>query len=243
MFLALSLGAMLVAYRNRLSPAAGPILWAGLLAALATLTRHQGIFIAACAVWLVAITPRQLSLATRIRNALLSGAPAVLGFAAYTLYIGLQTGKLLAVFSATDAWGKGYLGDLPRILILPPANPAWLMDCLEFVGLVAWLALTIGALIMFVSAYRQRNLPSNQQLSLWPGAWSFVGYTVVSIMLLLVIHTANQSWGRYMIVVFPCIWALAYGLNRPNALRRYVPGLLVLQVLFFAAAVVQQVTP
>jgi hypothetical protein len=243
LFLALSLGAILVAYRSRSGSPAGPIMYAGLLAALATLTRHQGIFIAACLVWLVAITPGQLSLVKRIRNALLSGAPAVLGFAAYVLYIGLQTGKLLAVFGATDAWGKGYLGDLPRILILPPANPAWLMDCLEFIGFVVWIALTIAAIVMFISAYKQRNLPANQLLSLWPGAWSFVGYAVVSIMLLLVIHTANQSWGRYMIVVFPCIWALARGLRGPNVIRKYMPGMLALQVLFFAAAIIEQVTP
>ena len=108
LFLALALGSLLLAWevqrtgrRDALYPLA-----AGLVAALAALTRHQGLFVALSVGWLLAVAPRKFSLATRARNALLGFAPAVLAFGGFVAYIGSRTGHLLSVFQAHDSWGK-----------------------------------------------------------------------------------------------------------------------------------------
>jgi hypothetical protein len=238
LFLALTLAALLVAYRAREKPDAGQALLAGLLAMFAALTRQQGILVALAAVWLLAITPRGVSLAVRIRNALLGGAPAILAFGAFALYIGVKTGNLLAVIQAKGAWGEGWVSDLYRVFILPPANPAWSLDFMETIALVTWTVLTIAVVALALSLRRS----SEYRVGGLAG-WAFVGYATASYLLAITNAQANQSWGRYMLVAFPCVWVLGGWLSKETTFLRVVIVSIGFQAVFFAAAIIAQVTP
>ncbi|MDQ3707332.1 MAG: hypothetical protein M3437_19320 [Chloroflexota bacterium] len=243
LFLMLILWALLIAWRMREEPLPWRCLALGMLLALASLTRHHGLLMAAGAAWLVAIHPRHLSWAARVRNALLAALPAVVVFAGFVLYIGLQTGELLAVLTAHGAWGKGYWNDLPLLLVLPPANPAWSMYVLSTIGLVALLVLTVGSMAMFYSDFKKRNSQPFSPQRVWPGAWAFVWCTLPFVLYLLTSMTANQSWGRYLMSLFPCIWAAAWWLKSQRPYTRFIQVSLVMQCVFFSAAVLLQVTP
>ena len=64
-----------------------------------------------------------------------------------------------------------------------------------------------------------------------------------SIGLVLYMMTANQSWGRYMVAVFPCFWAWAWWVRSEGKFQRLVITLLGLQIVYFVAMIVAQVTP
>jgi hypothetical protein len=244
-FLVLTVGSLFLAWevqrtgrRDLLYPLA-----AGLVAALAALTRYQGLFVALSVAWLLAVAPRNFPLLMRIRNAVLAIAPAVLAFGGYVAYIGLRTGHLLAVFKAHNSWGTGYWNDFPYLLVLPPENPGWPMGIMETVGLVLWIVLSIVAGVMFYKMWRARQTEESKQLAVWPGAWAFAIYAAASIGLVLYMMTANQSWGRYMLAVFPLFWAWAWWVKSDARFQRLIMTLFGMQIVYFVAMIAMQVTP
>gem|GEM_PF-3125061 len=244
LFLALTLGAMLVAYRVREKANPGQVMLAGLLAMLATLTRQQGILVALAVVWLLAVAPRGVSLLVRIRNALLGGAPAILAFGAFALYIGIRTGNLLAAMEAKSAWGESWTSDLHRVFILPPANPAWGLDFMETIALTTWTALAVAMVALALSMSRPGRHQVGEGIAAGGlASWAFVGYATASYLLAITSAPANQSWGRYMLVAFPCVWVLGGWLNKESTFRRVILVSLGFQSVFFAAAIIAQVTP
>jgi hypothetical protein len=243
LFLLLILGALYVAYRFRATPTAQVVLAAGILAGLATLTRHTGLFIACCVGWMAAIGPARLTFSERVRNGVLALGPALVAFAGFVAYIDAHTGRLLTVVNAHEAWGRGYLNDLPRVFVLPPANSAWVMDFMGALGMMTWVVLSVWAVILLVRSSSSLLKPQDGVEGRWPAWWAFLGYMVISVMLLLVANIANQSWGRYMMVVFPCVWPLAWWISRPSSVRIAMFAGLALQLLYFGSAVVAQVTP
>jgi hypothetical protein len=243
LFLVLILGALNVAYRFRAVPTARIVLTAGILAGLATLTRHTGLFIACCLVWIVAIAPARLTLLERARNASLAMGPAFVAFASLLAYTASHTGQLLTVVNAHEAWGSGYLNDLPRVFVLPPENSAWVMDLMNALGLMTWVVLSVWAVMMLLRSSGSMLKSQGGIEDRWPAWWAFLGYTAVSVMIQLVGNAANQSWGRYMMVVFPCVWPLAWWISRPPSVRIAISAGLALQLLYFGSAVVAQVTP
>jgi hypothetical protein len=72
---------------------------------------------------------------------------------------------------------------------------------------------------------------------------AFVVYSVAYFLFTALTSASNSSWGRYMMVIFPCIWIAASWCKRRRAYRRIFQLSLLLQCLFFSAAVLLQVTP
>ena len=99
---ALAVGAALAASRGR---------WylAALAAALASLTRPQGIFIAALVV-MIALLEVDAGWKTRIRHALVGSIPAVLTLGAFLGWMQAERGSWQLPLNAQGAWHRGPLG-------------------------------------------------------------------------------------------------------------------------------------
>lgn len=245
LFLMLSLGAILIAYNAREHPRLHHVLVASMLAMLATLTRPQGLLVLLPVSWLLAVAPRGLSLVSRFANTALAGAPALLAALAFPIFIGFRTGNMAAVMEVNRNWGgQGWLADLPRVLVLPPANHLWLIDVFSTAGLIVWGLASVLLVARFLSTRRDMLDSTTTGLHFRDvGSWAFVLYALGYFVFTMIILPLNSSWGRYMIVVFPAIWVFATGLHDRQRFRRVNMILLALQVISFAATLFMQVTP
>ncbi|HEX8217650.1 MAG TPA: mannosyltransferase family protein [Chloroflexia bacterium] len=245
LFLLVSLAAATAAYRFAARPSPVLALLGSLLSVLAALTRPQGIVVSLLVMALVAIVPRGLSLAKRIAYAALAVIPTAVAVASFILYTGWRTGNVWAVLQNNRTWGNGWLADLPRIFTLPPANPLWFIDIYATIGLVAWLALLALLTSQFIKSRRTKSeAPEHPATGTWV-PWPFLAYAWVYFLFTALNSPSNNSWGRYLLVIFPCTWALAMvtGTSTPRQFSRLIVGGLTLQALFFAGAILQQATP
>lgn len=245
LFLLLSLGAAIVACRTANRPSFLLALLAGLISALAALTRPQGVIVSLLVLMLVAVAPRGMSLARRAGYAVLATAPAAISVALFILYTGWRTGNVWAVLQNSRTWGTGWLTYLPRVLTLPPANPTWFIDVYATVGLITWVVLMVLLTVRFARLLRASREAPEPQLIVGRSIWPFVAYAWIYFLFTIANTPANSSWGRYLLVVFPCIWGLASltATNTSRQFKRLMIGCLSLQVLFFAGAVLMQATP
>lgn len=245
LFLLLSLAAAMWAYRASRRPLLLHVIPASLLSVLASLTRPQGVIVSLLVMLLVAVVPRGLSMARRIGYATIAVIPAAISVGAFILYTGSRTGNLWAVLQNNRTWGNGWLAELPRIFTLPPANPLWFIDVYATIGLITWVALLVLLTLQFTRTRRAENEAPNQPaLQAW-AIWPFVAYSWMYFLFTAINSPSNNSWGRYLMVIFPCIWALATitAGSTQRQFTRLVTGGLTLQVLFLAGAVLQQATP
>jgi hypothetical protein len=242
LFLLLAVGAVLVAYRGRSKPGPGVALGAGLLAALAALTRPQGLLVVLPVVWL--LTSQQLlSPRARAIYTALSSLPALSAAGAYVLYIGLSTGNMVAALQAKTAWGQSWVENIGRVLVLPPGNPMWFVDSVSLLGLIAWTLLTLAAVRWFRARNEERIPVAGQPAVQRTAGWGFVIYACAYFLITLSGTPANASWGRYMLAVFPCVWAIAWPAYSRPLYQRLLIYLFAAQDLLLAAAVLAQVTP
>jgi len=161
---------------------------------------------------------------------------ALVGFA---VYIAINTGNPWAVLQSGRPWGQGWLQDIGRIFLLPPENPFWIVDIVSALGLVVWIGLLFALIAMYLSRTSHWMAPRPLKLLL-------VGYSVVYFLLTIVTAPANGSWGRYMVVVFPCIWvvaAVAQRITKRTSAKLLLVTPVALQTLLFSSAIILQVTP
>ncbi|OGN81557.1 MAG: hypothetical protein A2X23_13040 [Chloroflexi bacterium GWC2_73_18] len=189
LFLALSLGAFLAAERGRRGIA-------GILLALAALTRLQGILLV---VPLAILFLRQDGWRLRASLAWLLAAPAAtLGFFAY---VAALTGEPRAYLEAQIAWGRAGVGAAP---------PGQNLGSVLSPTLV--LLLVILGVAVFLLVYMR---PDRMRLE----------YALVPILYVGAVFGSGllESVGRYVMLAFPYAWILA---RRRNVLfRRAWPAL------------------
>jgi hypothetical protein len=247
LFLLLSLGAAIVAYQASARPTLLSVVLASLLSVLASLTRPQGVVVSLLVMMLVAIAPRGLGLVRRIGYAALAVIPSAMAVGAFILYTGSRTGNSWAVLQNNRTWGNGWLAEMPRLLTLPPANPLWFIDVYATIGLITWLVLLALLTRQYIRLRRSENEAPSQTATTtraWT-IWPFVAYAWIYFLFTAINSPSNNSWGRYLMVIFPCIWVLA-AITSASSTRQFgrlVTGGLTLQVLFLAGAVLQQATP
>jgi hypothetical protein len=175
--------------------------------------------------------------------ATLALAPAALASAGFVLFIGARTGNPWAALQAKNAWGGGWLGDLLR-LPLPESLGLNSVASYRFVGsslgLLGWLVLTALMLAFFAWASRRGYGVARRA---WPSAWVFPAFALLYFVGTATGIPLHNSWGRYMIVVFPLMWGLAWALRTQSAARAFVPLALLGQVALLAAVVLLKVIP
>jgi hypothetical protein len=243
LFLFLLLAIIWVAWGERHHPRPAYVLLAGLLGALAALTRQQGVLVALAALWLVAVVPRHLPVARRLTHAAMAVGPALLMLVGFVAYIGVRTGNPWAALHAKEAWGGGWVGDL---LHLPLSDALALnsVDSYRFVGsslgLLAWIALTALMLAFFAWAYRRAYGAAQ---GTWPGAWVFPAFALAYFAGTASGIPLHNSWGRYMIVVFPLAWGVGWALRTKRATRLFVSLALLGQIVLFASVILLKVIP
>jgi hypothetical protein len=243
LFLFLLLAVVWVAWGEREVPRPAYVLLAGMLGALVTLTRQQGVLVALVALWLVAVVPRGLSIGKRLGYAALALGPALLASAGFVAYIGLRTGNPLAALNAREAWGGGWVGDMMR---LPLGEMLALNSVASYrfvgssLGLLAWLVLTVLMLVFFTWAYRRGYGSAGRA---WPGAWALAAFALLYFAGTASGIPLHNSWGRYMIVVFPLAWAVAWALRTDRATRAFITLALIGQVALLASVILLKVIP
>jgi hypothetical protein len=184
LFLVLMLGAFLAAERGRAGPA-------GLLLALATLTRLQGVALIVPLAWILwerAGRPRAIR---RSWLFLLLGPLAALGAYAWVIWL---TGDAASYAAAQGAWGRSGLGgDATGTLGDALTNTAAV--AVLFTQAVNFVAL-IGAMFLFVFVRRDRIPPP---------------YVSVPALFLGMVFLSGsiQSIGRLLMPAFPYQWILA----------------------------------
>jgi Mannosyltransferase (PIG-V) len=231
----------------------------GLAAGLATLTRPQGILVLVCTLWLVAVNYNRPRAATPLLRRylpilgrwVLAAGPSVAALVGFALYIASVTGSYTSLAESRRGWGQGWWADMPRLLQLPPGNPAWWMDVLQLAALVAWVVASVA--IVWVALRGSGGRGSEQgrgagepipgQGAPWYVMPPFVAYAVISLLAALSSAPANSSWGRYMAPVFPLLGLLAAVAPKLTSKRLTVVAALLLQTSLLTAAVVLQVTP
>lgn len=199
LFLVLMLGAFLCVERGRAVPA-------GILLALATLTRLQGVALIVPLAWILwdrAGRPKPSLAAIRPSwLALLLGPVAAAGALAWVVWL---TGDPTAYAGAQDAWGRGGLGgDETGTLGQALTNTAAL--AVLFTQAVNFLVL-VWAMAVFLLFRRRDRIP---------GAYQSVP---VLFFLMVFLSGSIQSIGRLLMPAFPIQWTLAK--------RREVGGRLV----------------
>jgi hypothetical protein len=172
---------------------------AGLLAALAGLTRPVGLAVAA-AVWAAAYPAWRAADTPAERRRILTGAAlAPLGAAGYVLWVGHRTGSLFGYLDVQGAWGNGFDGGLAFARFLGNLildNP------------LAGAALTAGVLLLlrlFVVCVRQ-----GQPLPL-------LVYAGIVLALALCASGYFGSKPRLLLPAFPLLIPLAVALARTRA--------------------------
>lgn len=182
LLLVLAAGALLAIHRRAW-------LSAGVLAALATATRPNGVAIAAACVLAAVVAIRE----RREWRALVAPALAPLGLVAFHLYLGLRTGEQGVwfrvqrlvweehlTFGASTAW------DLRHLLAGPDRTVDHLLT-----------TLTVVAAVALVAAARKVRLPSP--------AWA---YSIV-VLVLMVLTSTVTARPRFLYTAFPLVVALA----------------------------------
>lgn len=245
LFLALSVAAALYAYTyaRRLQLT---YLWlAGILAALATLTRPQGILVALLVFALSVAAPNTFSFPRRIRDLLVAACPSILVLLSFVLFVAQKTGDPLAIIHSSTGWGLGWYADFQQPIHLPVETRYWVTGILETAALLCWVALTILLLTRFRFRGSRGSLEASTSLASlfgWTGkVWLL--YACSFLALTLLSNPSNGGWGRYLSVVFPCLWLIASANISQTMFRRLIGASLCLQVALFAAAVFLQVTP
>jgi hypothetical protein len=212
LFLVLMLGAFLAAERGRAIPA-------GILLALATLTRLQGVALVIPLAWILwerAGRPRGIRAPWL---ALLLGPLAAVAAYAWVIWL---TGDAASYAAAQGAWGRSGLGGdatgtLGDALVNTAAMAVVFTQAVNFVVL-------IGAVFLFVFVRRDR-IPRE--------------YVSVPILFLGMVFLSGsiQSIGRLLMLAFPYEWILA---GRRGMVGRYLwpaaslAGLFVLSTAMFA---------
>ncbi|GAA3366804.1 glycosyltransferase family 39 protein [Streptomyces antimycoticus] len=181
-------------------------LWAGLLAALAGLTRPVGAAVVA-ALWVAAavelLPEGRRRQAWRTHRGLLAGVVlAPLGWLGYVAWVAVRTGSVTGYFDVQNGWGNGFDGGLAfagfigGLLIKPP-----------FVGGLG-LLLGVGALIwLAIRCVRQR-----QPLPL-------LAYGGAVLVLALAAKGYFGSKPRLLIPAFPLLLPIAVALARLRPVR------------------------
>jgi hypothetical protein len=184
LFLVLMLGAFLAAERGRAVPA-------GVLLALATLTRLQGVALIIPLAWILwerAGRPRAIRPAWL---ALLLGPVVAIGAYGWVIWL---TGDAASYAAAQGAWGRSGLGGdstgtLGDALVNTAAMAVVFTQAVNFVVLM-------GAVFLFVFVRRDRIPPE---------------YVSVPVLFLGMVFLSGsiQSIGRLLMVAFPYEWILA----------------------------------
>jgi hypothetical protein len=219
------------------------ILLASAAVTLATLTRPQGIVLLLPVVFFILLRNWNRPLTERLRDAAVLILPAVAAFVGYIAYVMITTGSTATPFAVNKTWGAGWWQDQMRIFTLPPANPVWWVDIVSTAGLISWLLLLT---VLVRNRVDRRHEPAPPIGSNRIAAWLLTAYSVAYFLSTALTIPTNASWGRYMLVVFPCVWAAGW-LAR-EARKRVSPGVLIsaalsCQVLLFAGAFLLQITP
>lgn len=201
LFLALVIGSLWLARRKAW-------VWAGILAALATLTRNQGILLSAVLLWEGILQYRdEKGLQVReISKILFSASLPILTFGAFALYIhnGLNASWPWTTLGAL--WGQytgfpweGLIGSLRQLSTLPRSQDLyWLPTTV--------LDLTLAILIPVVLIVQRRTMRSTYMLFAW-------------LLLLIALSKLGPgdtlvSFSRYMIAAFPFFVSISPIVNR-----------------------------
>jgi hypothetical protein len=245
LYLMITVAAMLTAYIAHTSPTIVTVAAPGLLAALTMLTRPQGFLTALVVVWLVAVAPRQISLGRRLLYAAFGGIPTALAMLGFDIYIARISGTddLMALSKSTRAWGGGLLADMQHVLVLPPENPVWLQYFLATLALLLWVGLTCYLVGRYVHMSRDKASALNVPESDSPAKWAFAIYAVAALLVTVASNPMHLGWGRYMLMVFPCIWALAWWAKGKVRFGHLVVMCLALQITLYGATLLADVTP
>jgi Mannosyltransferase (PIG-V) len=219
LFLLLSVAAFLALRERR-------YLMAGVLAALATLTRPVGILLLVPLAWQCAAQVRERGLPDvrgMLRMAAALGLPiAALG--GFWLYLAARFGSLTVMLQAqAGTWGKHltwpWVGLAQAFAALGPATTLIRMHILLDIG----FTLLFAALALFA-------------MGRLPPPYGLYALANASLVILTPAQRAGYTWaalasnGRYLLVVFPCLWVLALWCRR-RAVR--IP-LVVLSLALFA---------
>lgn len=210
---------------------------AGLCAALAVLTRPQGVMVAAALGWLYLEQAAQLqatnslgaadsrSLSQWLRSAItgiradvlwLGLAPlALLGFFGW---MGLRFGRFLAPVEAQAAWGRGQYGFFEGLWlnISGPSLDVWKIDALLLAGFLA-----AGAWMAFRSGGQGQPL------------WRALGVFTLLLCLMPLSTGLLVSVSRFMAVVFPVFLLLGQKLDRPGLFEGVLTVSFAMQVVYF----------
>jgi hypothetical protein len=146
---------------------------------------------------------------------------------------------MLALLQVNKTWGDGWLSDMWRLLVLPPANPMWFVDVISTLGLLIWAALVIWQV-------RVWSRPAIGEIPAARGErWAWLAYAVTFFLFTLLANPSNGGWGRYMVTVLPNIWIFAQAVQPAAASRKRLLLMvsLTLQTLLLASAVLLQLTP
>jgi hypothetical protein len=222
LFLLLSVAAFLALRERR-------YLVAGGLAALATLTRPVGILLLVPLAWQCAVQVREQGLPDvrgMLRMAAALGLPiAALG--SFWLYLAARFGSLTVMLQAqSGTWGKHltwpWVGLAEAVGALGPATALFRLHTLLDIGFtLLFAALALAAVRRLPPPYGLYALVNAALVILTPAQRS--GYE----------WAALASNGRYLLVVFPCIWVLALWCRR-LAVRVALVLLVLLSLMLFA---------
>jgi len=183
----------------------------GILAALAVLTRSQGVVLLLALVWLYMEKRRWHW--REIRSSILWFALAPLALLLHFYHLYLKSGRVFALFEAMSAWGRlsdSNLGDPFRNLINP-----WL-DVFKIDLVFALLFLACGVYILWK----------------WPNK----AYGLFALLMcFLPLYTGLLvSVSRYMLIIFPVFILLGEKLKDRNAYDAVRAVWFALQILYFA---------
>ncbi|MEU9096340.1 glycosyltransferase family 39 protein [Streptomyces sp. NPDC048361] len=182
---------------------------AGLLAALAGLTRPVGLAVAA-ALWAGAAVEARRT--RHIGARMLAGmALAPLGAAAFILWVGMRRGSPLAYLDVQAEWGNGFDGGLAYAKFIVAHLDGWPV-VLAGIGLIVGTALALGAYGICVR--RRQPVP-------------LLVYTGIVVALALCSSGYFGSKPRLLLPAFPLLLPVALALSRVRA-SRAVPVVAVL---------------
>lgn len=161
---------------------------AGLLAAIGTATRPNGLaLVAACAIAAYLAIRRD-----REWRALVAPALAPVGFVAFQLYLLARTGELAWFRVQTEAWDEGTsfgftaVKNTAEALTHPLASPTDIITAVSFFVMI----------VLLVIMYKRR-LP-----------WPLVAYTLV-VLAMMVLPSTVTARPRFLFTAFPALIAVA----------------------------------
>jgi hypothetical protein len=221
LFLALVLGSLLLAHKKMW-------VWAGIVAALATLTRNQGIVLSAVLLWEGMLRYREsqgLSPKETLKISFASCLP-VLAFGAFALYVhnGLKAGWPWQTLATL--WGQytglpweGILGNSRQLLTLPVSTDLyWLPTNV--------IDLCLAILIPVVLVLHRRSTRSTYMVFAWLIliiSWMKVGPDGVLV-----------SFSRYLLAAFPFFMVIAPGMQNRYLRLAVLAICLILQAILLS---------